>query len=77
MMNSYLHLQTTKPKKLLIINVNDVLCYFEHYIVQQGNARIIGRNINKSKMEMKARAEHFLCETFNYFYIIIWKFGFI
>jgi hypothetical protein len=66
-MNSHLCSQTTRPKKLLIFNINDVLCYFQHSIIQQGNTQVIGRNIDMSKMEMKARVEHFLSKTFNYF----------
>jgi hypothetical protein len=33
---------------------------------------MFGRNIDKKKIEIKTRVEHFLFMAFNYFYIGIW-----
>ncbi len=57
--------------KLLIFN-NNFLCYFLHFVVWEGNAWVFRKNINKRKMEVLARVEHFLLKAFNYFYIAIW-----
>jgi len=59
-MSSFLHLQIAKPEKLLILNVNGLLSYFPHSVVQHGNAQIFGRNIDRSKVEVKIGVEHFL-----------------
>jgi hypothetical protein len=33
---------------------------------------MFGRNIERSKMEVRTRVEHFLSQVFKYFYIAIW-----
>ncbi len=71
MMSSHLCLQIVRPKKLLIFNVNNVLCYFLPFVVWDGNARVFGRNINKSKMKVSWR-EHLFFNTLKYFYIVNW-----
>jgi hypothetical protein len=53
MMSSYLRLQIVGPKKLLIFSVNNVLCYLEHFVIQHENAWVFGRNIDRSKVEVK------------------------
>ncbi len=73
MMSSCLHLQTNGPKRLLILSINNLLCYFPHSVVCHENARIFTRNIDRSKVEVKVRVEHFLSMTFNYFYIGMWS----
>jgi hypothetical protein len=50
-----------------------VLCYFSRFVIRDGNERVFGRNIDKSKMEVKARVKTFLFNAFNYFYIAIWS----
>jgi hypothetical protein len=61
------------PKNLLILNVNNVLCHFLRSIVLQGNAQVFRRNIDKSKVKVKARMKHFLTHAFEKFYIAIWS----
>ncbi len=42
-MSSHLRLQIVRPKKLLILNINGLLCYFFHFLVRHGNARMFGK----------------------------------
>jgi len=65
-------LKFTRPQKLLILNVNCMLCYVPQCVVQQGNAQVFGRNIDKSKVEVKTRVENFVSNVFKKFYIAIW-----
>lgn len=46
-------LKNVGPKKLLISNVNSVLCYVPQCVILQGNAQVFGRNIDKSKVEVR------------------------
>jgi hypothetical protein len=71
MMSSCLCLQIDRPKKLLILSVNGLLCYFPHCVVWHRNAQMFGKNIDRNKVEVKTRVEHFLSRAFNYFYIVI------
>jgi len=66
----YVH-SLPSQKKLLIFNMNVVLCYFPQYVILQDNVRVFGRNIDKSKIEVKVGVEHFLVNAFQKFYIII------
>jgi len=59
------------PKKLLIINVNGVLCYFPPSVVLQGNVRLFGRNVDKAKVEVKIGMEDFLVKAFEKKFIAI------
>jgi hypothetical protein len=34
---------------------------------------MFGKNIDRSKVEMKKRVEHFFFQVFKYFYIVIWS----
>jgi hypothetical protein len=61
------------PKKLLILSMNNVLCYFSQSIILQGNARMFGRNINKSKVKVKVRMKYFFAHAFENFCITIWS----
>jgi hypothetical protein len=54
--------------------MNGVLCYFPQFVILYGNARVFGRNIDKSKVEVKARVKHFLARAFEKFYIVIWSY---
>ncbi len=65
--------QPFESKKLLILNMNGVLCYFPQYVISQDNVRVFGRNIDKSKIEVRVIVEHFLANAFQKFYIIIWS----
>ncbi len=71
MMGSCLCLQIDRPKKLIILNINGLLCYFSHFAVCHGNARMFGKNIDKKKMGVKTRVEDFVSQAFKYFYIVI------
>jgi hypothetical protein len=71
-MGSHGWLKSTRPKKMLILNVNGMLCYVPQCVVQQGNARVFGRNIDKNKVEVRIGVEHFISNVFKKFYIAIW-----
>ncbi len=62
-------LWTFKAQKIINLSVNGVFCYFPQFVVLQRNAWLFGRNIDKSKVEVK----HFLVHTFEIFYIAIWS----
>jgi hypothetical protein len=59
-------------KKLLIFNVNGVLCYFPPSIVLQGNVKLFGRNVDMAKVEVRARLEDFFAKVFENNYVTIW-----
>ncbi len=69
--HSHVHSSPFKLKKLLIFNVNCVLCYFPLLVVLQGNFKIFGRNVDKAKVEIRARVQYFLAKTFEKFYVRI------
>jgi len=72
-LHSCLHSKPLGLKKLLILNVNGVFCYFSQFVVLQGNAWVFGRNIDKSKVKVRAKMKHFFACTFEKFYITIWS----
>ncbi len=72
-LHSCLRSGPSRPKKLLILNINGVLYYFPQFAILQGNAQVFGRNIDKSKVEVRARVKHFLVHAFEMFYIPIWS----
>ncbi len=59
-----------RPKKLLIFNVNGVLCYFP--IVLERNARKFGKDVDKAKVEVRVGVEDFLVKAFEKHYVTIW-----
>jgi hypothetical protein len=61
-----------KIKKLLILSVNGVLCYFPKCAIFQGDQRKTRKNLNVSKLEIRARVQDFLARAFEHFYIVIW-----
>jgi hypothetical protein len=67
MMSSCLCLQIDRPKKLLILNVNELLCYFLHSTIWNESAWMFGKNINMNKMEVRTRMQHFFFHAFKYF----------
>jgi hypothetical protein len=70
-----LHLcsSSLEPKFFLVFNVNGVLCYFPPPIVLQGNARVFGKYVDKTKVEIRTRVENFLSKAFQNFHIAIWS----
>ncbi len=46
---------------------------FPTLVVLKGNTRVFGRNVDKAKMEVKARVEDFLVKAFEQIYITIWS----
>jgi len=70
-MRSHLRLLSLELKKLLVLSVNGVLCYFPPLIVLQGNVRVFGKNVEKTKVEVKAGVEIFLSKAFQKFHITI------
>ncbi len=73
MMGSHLHLQFVAPKKLLIFNINNVLCSFLHFAIRDVSEQVFGRNIDRNKVEVRAEVENFLSIALKYFYIAIWS----
>ncbi len=69
-----LHSSPLGPKKFLILNVIGVLCYFPPLAILQRNVRIFRRNVDKAKMEVRARMEDFLVKAFEKFYVEIWSY---
>ncbi len=67
-------LLSLEPKKLLVFNVNGVLCYFPPLTILQGNARVLGKNVNKTKVEIKIGIKIFLNKAFQKFHIAIWSY---
>ncbi len=67
-------LRFARPKKLLILSVNGVLCYVPRCAVLQGTARVFGRNIDKSKVEVRVGVEQFLSNVLKELYIAIWSY---
>jgi hypothetical protein len=49
------------------------LCYFSRSTTLQGNVRAFGRNVDKTKVELRVGVENFLPTTFQKFYITIWS----
>jgi hypothetical protein len=60
-------------KKLLILNVNGVLCYFPPSSVPKRNVRKFGRNVDKAKVEVKTKVEDFLVKENEKIYVTIWS----
>jgi hypothetical protein len=50
--------------KLLIFNMNGVLCYLPHIVVLQDKQRVKGRNIDRNKKEARAGVQHFIIQAF-------------
>jgi hypothetical protein len=61
------------PKNLLIISINSMLCYFPKCDILQNNLHVKGSNIDISKLEVRARVQHFLSWAFKKHYIGIWS----
>jgi hypothetical protein len=66
-------MSTFEPKKLLVFSVNGMLYYFPPLVVLQGNVRVFGKNVNKTKVEVKIGVKFFLSRAFQKFHIIIWS----
>jgi len=49
------------------------LCYFSWSFILQGKQRVKGRNIDGTKVEAKAKIQHFFISAFKKFYIGIWS----
>jgi hypothetical protein len=71
--HSRVHSSLLKPKKLLILNINGVLCYFPFSVILEGNVRMFGRNVDKAKVEVKVGVEDFLTKAFEKYCIVIWS----
>jgi hypothetical protein len=50
-----------------------MLCYFPPLVVLQGNVRVFGKNVNKTKVEVKVGVKKILNRAFQKFHIIIWS----
>ncbi len=71
-MHSHLCSFSLEPK-LLVLSVNGMLCNFLPSAVLQGNARMFGKNVDMTKVEVRARVENFLNKAFQKFHIAIWS----
>jgi hypothetical protein len=71
----HLHLcsSSLEPKKLLVLSVNGVLCYFPPLAILRSNAKVFGKIVNKTKVEVRARVENFPIKAFQTFHITIWS----
>ncbi len=58
---------------MFISSINDVFYCFPLSTILQGNARVFGRNVDKAKVEVKARVEDFFVKAFEKFYVVIWS----
>jgi hypothetical protein len=79
LLNAKTWIQTFRPqygttKKLFILNVNGVLCYFPKCALLQGDQQKTGKNLNVSKLEIRVGIHDFLSRAFKHFYIAIWSF---
>jgi hypothetical protein len=54
-------------KKLFILIVNNVLCYFPKCAFLQRDQQKIGKNLDVSKLEIRAGVQDFLSRTFEHF----------
>jgi hypothetical protein len=60
-----------EPKIFLVLRVNGMMCYFPPLVVLQGIVRIFGKNVKKTKVEIRARVKILLSKAFQKFHIII------
>jgi hypothetical protein len=58
---------------MLVLSVNGVLCYFPPLVVLQGNVRMFGQDVDKTKVEVRVRVQNFLNKAFQKFHITIWS----
>jgi len=49
-----------------------MLCYFPPSVVLQGNARVFGKNVDKTKVEVRVGMEKIFSKKFQKFHIKIW-----
>jgi len=70
----HLHLRSSslKPKQLFVCNINGVLYYFPPLAILQGNVKMFGKNVDKTKVEVKATMNFFFSKAFQKFHIAIW-----
>lgn len=66
-MRSHLCLSLLGPNKLLILSVNDVLCYFSCSVVLQGNVRVLEEMLTKPKWSLELEWRIFLLRHFKSF----------
>ncbi len=74
----------SSSKELFIVNVNGVLCYFLQIVILQ-RKHVRGKNIDNTKMEVKAKIQQFFTHAFKKFILefglvcwlrMLWKFLF-
>jgi hypothetical protein len=72
-MSSHLHLQTDRPKKLLI-PTSTVCCVISYILLfDMGMHKCLEKNIDMSKVKVGVGVQHFFSQSFKYFYITIWS----
>jgi len=54
-MHLCLHSSSLEPKKLLVLSINGVLCYFPPSAILQRNARMFGKDVDETKVEVRVR----------------------
>ncbi len=57
-------------KKLFILSVNGVFCYFPKCALLQEDQQKTRKNLDVSKLEIRARVHDFLSQTFEHFTLI-------
>jgi len=71
-MHSHICSSSIELKKLLVLNINGMFCYFPPLVVLERNVKVFGKNVNKTKVKVKVGMENFLNKTFQKFHIVIW-----
>jgi hypothetical protein len=62
-MCSHLHSSSLEPKKLLVLSVNGMLCYFPPFVVLQRNVKAFGKKVERTKVEVKDGMEFFFQQS--------------
>jgi len=65
--------QSGTTKKVLILNVNGVICYFPKCSFFQGGQQKIRKNLDVSKLEIHVGVQNLLSQAFEHSYIVIWS----
>jgi hypothetical protein len=60
-----------EPKKLLVFSINGVMCYFPPLVVLQGIVIMFGKNVKKTKVEIRAGVKILSSKAFQKFHITI------
>jgi hypothetical protein len=54
-MHLCLHSLFLEPKKLLVLSINGVLCYFSPSAILQRNVKVFRKDVDETKVEVRVR----------------------